>query len=42
MTTPRIVLVHGFWLGAWAWDDVATAFAEIIGDVADQVSAIRR
>jgi pimeloyl-ACP methyl ester carboxylesterase len=25
MTTPRIVLVPGFWLGAWAWDDVVTA-----------------
>jgi pimeloyl-ACP methyl ester carboxylesterase len=25
MTTPPIVLVPGFWLGAWAWDDVADA-----------------
>jgi len=25
MTTAPIVLVPGFWLGAWAWDDVATA-----------------
>jgi pimeloyl-ACP methyl ester carboxylesterase len=25
MSTPPIVLVPGFWLGAWAWDDVATA-----------------
>jgi pimeloyl-ACP methyl ester carboxylesterase len=25
MNTPPIVLVPGFWLGAWAWDDVAAA-----------------
>jgi pimeloyl-ACP methyl ester carboxylesterase len=25
MATPPIVLVPGFWLGAWAWDDVAAA-----------------
>lgn len=25
MATPPIVLVPGFWLGAWAWDEVATA-----------------
>jgi pimeloyl-ACP methyl ester carboxylesterase len=25
MNTTPIVLVPGFWLGAWAWDDVATA-----------------
>jgi pimeloyl-ACP methyl ester carboxylesterase len=25
MTTPPIILVPGFWLGAWAWDEVATA-----------------
>ena len=24
MTTAPIVLVPGFWLGAWAWDEVAT------------------
>src|SRR6187455_920053 len=23
MATPPIVLVPGFWLGAWAWDEVA-------------------
>jgi pimeloyl-ACP methyl ester carboxylesterase len=23
-STPPIILVPGFWLGAWAWDDVAT------------------
>jgi pimeloyl-ACP methyl ester carboxylesterase len=23
VTTPPIILVPGFWLGAWAWDDVA-------------------
>ena len=23
MTTPTIILVPGFWLGAWAWDEVA-------------------
>ena len=25
MTSAPIILVPGFWLGAWAWDDVATA-----------------
>src|SRR5882762_10701614 len=25
MTTPLIVLVPGFWIGAWAWDEVASA-----------------
>jgi pimeloyl-ACP methyl ester carboxylesterase len=25
MTTAAIVLVPGFWLGAWAWDEVAAA-----------------
>jgi pimeloyl-ACP methyl ester carboxylesterase len=25
MNAPPIVLVPGFWLGAWAWDDVAAA-----------------
>ena len=25
MTSPPIILVPGFWLGAWAWDEVATA-----------------
>ena len=25
MNTPPIVLVPGFWLGAWAWDEVAAA-----------------
>jgi pimeloyl-ACP methyl ester carboxylesterase len=25
MTTPSIILVPGFWLGAWAWDEVAAA-----------------
>jgi len=25
MATPPIVLVPGFWLGAWAWDEVAAA-----------------
>jgi len=25
MATPPIVLVPGFWLGAWAWDEVADA-----------------
>lgn len=23
MTAPPIILVPGFWLGAWAWDEVA-------------------
>ena len=25
MSTTPIVLVPGFWLGAWAWDEVAAA-----------------
>lgn len=25
MTTPPIILVPGFWLGAWAWDEVAAS-----------------
>lgn len=25
MVTPPIILVPGFWLGEWAWDDVAAA-----------------
>ena len=25
MTTPPIILVPGFWLGAWAWEEVADA-----------------
>jgi pimeloyl-ACP methyl ester carboxylesterase len=25
MTNPPIILVPGFWLGAWAWDEVAAA-----------------
>src|ERR687895_1381475 len=25
MTAPIIILVPGFWLGAWAWDEVAAA-----------------
>jgi pimeloyl-ACP methyl ester carboxylesterase len=25
MATPPIILVPGFWLGAWAWDEVAAA-----------------
>ncbi len=25
MNTPPIILVPGFWLGAWAWDEVADA-----------------
>jgi pimeloyl-ACP methyl ester carboxylesterase len=25
MTSPPIILVPGWWLGAWAWDDVASA-----------------
>ena len=28
MKTPPIILVPGFWLGAWAWDEVATALRE--------------
>jgi pimeloyl-ACP methyl ester carboxylesterase len=39
MTTPtetssaRIVLVPGFWLGAWAWDDVAARLRRLGHDV---------
>jgi pimeloyl-ACP methyl ester carboxylesterase len=36
MASPPIVLVPGFWLGAWAWDDVA---AVLRGDGHD-VSAV--
>jgi hypothetical protein len=25
MTSAPIILVPGFWLGAWAWDEVAAA-----------------
>jgi len=25
MTSPPVILVPGFWLGAWAWDEVAAA-----------------
>jgi len=28
MKTPPIILVPGFWLGAWAWDEVAAALRE--------------
>ena len=41
MPTPPILLVPGFWLGAWAWDEVhwpmwsrPQELALIIGDVA--------
>src|SRR5438034_2847682 len=27
MTTPPIILVPGWWLGAWAWDEVAGALS---------------
>ena len=30
---PRIVLVPGFWLGAWAWDEVATRLRQSGHDV---------
>ncbi|WP_183092592.1 alpha/beta fold hydrolase [Nocardioides stalactiti] len=33
MTTPPIVLVPGFWLGAWAWDEVAARLREQGHDV---------
>jgi pimeloyl-ACP methyl ester carboxylesterase len=33
MTTAPIVLVPGFWLGAWAWDDVAAALRAAGHDV---------
>jgi pimeloyl-ACP methyl ester carboxylesterase len=33
MTTTPIVLVPGFWLGAWAWDDVAAALRAFGHDV---------
>src|ERR671924_611596 len=28
MTTPPIILVPGFWLGAWAWDEVAAGLRD--------------
>lgn len=34
MTNPPIVLVPGFWLGAWAWDEVAAALRADGHDVA--------
>src|SRR6266699_4511394 len=33
MTTASIVLVPGFWLGAWAWDEVAAALRADGNDV---------
>ena len=33
MSTPPIVLVPGFWLGAWAWDEVAAALRAAGHDV---------
>ena len=33
MQTPPIILVPGFWLGAWAWDEVATALRAAGHDV---------
>ena len=33
MSTPPIILVPGWWLGAWAWDDVAAALREDGHDV---------
>lgn len=33
MTTAPIVLVPGFWLGAWAWDEVAAALRADGNDV---------
>jgi pimeloyl-ACP methyl ester carboxylesterase len=37
MATTPIVLVPGFWLGAWAWDDVV---AELRADGHDEVAAL--
>ena len=33
MTKPPIILVPGFWLGAWAWDEVADALRAAGHDV---------
>jgi len=33
MTTPPIILVPGFWLGAWAWDEVAALLRDQGHDV---------
>ena len=33
MTTPPIVLVPGFWLGAWAWDEVTAQLRQAGLDV---------
>ena len=38
MNTTPIVLVPGFWLGAWAWDEVAAAL-RAAGIPADKVQA---
>ena len=37
MASAPIVLVPGFWLGAWAWDDVVAALRE---DGHDDVTAL--
>jgi pimeloyl-ACP methyl ester carboxylesterase len=34
MTTPPIILVPGFWLGGWAWDEVAATLRADGHDVA--------
>src|SRR6187402_8731 len=39
MPSAPIILVPGFWLGAWAWDDVAARSAS---GFADHVDAIVR
>lgn len=33
MSTPPIILVPGFWIGAWAWDEVADALRTDGNDV---------
>jgi pimeloyl-ACP methyl ester carboxylesterase len=33
MKTPPIILVPGFWLGAWAWDEVAASLRDAGHDV---------
>jgi pimeloyl-ACP methyl ester carboxylesterase len=33
MTSAPIILVPGFWLGAWAWDEVATTLRAVGHDV---------
>jgi hypothetical protein len=41
MTTPPIILVPGFWLGAWAWDEVS-AEENLDGLTEEQLETFRQ